>query len=269
MSARWVTAVAVATISLTTSLAMAACASGGPGSAGSGDEWPTGRTFLSTAVTDSGADRPLVEGTRLELRFQDDGTLGANAGCNHMGGAAEWTNGTLVVRDLAMTEMGCPDGRNEQDSWFIQVLTGSPKVDLSGNDLTLTQGALTIRFTDREVVDPDRPLAGTDWVVDTILDGDAASSVPPSPPATLRINDAGTFEATTGCAGGTLTGSAGARSGRISFIDVKATECATESNALDAAVRAVLRGEVSYEIKADRLVLTGADGHGLGLVAKG
>ena len=54
--------------------------------------WPQGRTFLSTSVTENGAPRALVDGTRIELTFAEDDRVTANAGCNIMGG-------TGVVRD--------------------------------------------------------------------------------------------------------------------------------------------------------------------------
>ncbi|HET6700264.1 MAG TPA: hypothetical protein VFH14_00565, partial [Gemmatimonadaceae bacterium] len=53
-----------------------------------------GRTFLSTGVIENGQAKPLVAGTRIRLSFDEEGRrIGANAGCNHMGGEARVENG--------------------------------------------------------------------------------------------------------------------------------------------------------------------------------
>ena len=67
-----------------------------------------GTEWLSTAVTEDGADRPLVDGTRIRLSFTD-GELAASAGCNTMGGAYRIEEGLLVVEGGGMTEMGCDE----------------------------------------------------------------------------------------------------------------------------------------------------------------
>ena len=77
-----------------------------------------GRTFLSTRVTRDGADRPLVAGSRIRLTFQADGTLGANAGCNSIGGAWKLEGGMLVYSVGSMTAMACEQPLMDQDTWL-------------------------------------------------------------------------------------------------------------------------------------------------------
>jgi heat shock protein HslJ len=233
---------------------------------GSGDPW--GRDFLSTAVTEQGQARPLVTGTRIRLSFTDDGRLAASAGCNSMSGPAEVRDGRLIVADLATTEMGCDAERHTQDQWLAEFLGSRPRFDLVEHELTLTGESAEVRLQDREVADPDRPLHGTRWVVDTIYDDDAASSVPQGAEAHLTLGD-GTFGGSTGCnqMGGNAADDEGA--GTITFSDVIATKIACEDDrmALERAVLSVLDGEVTYEITADRLTLTHPGGKGLGLRA--
>jgi heat shock protein HslJ len=231
---------------------------------------PWGRDFLSTAVTGKGQARALRAGTRIRLSFTDDGRLVASAGCNSMGGQAEVRDGRLVVAELAQTEMGCDPDRHAQDQWLAEFLGSRPRLDLVDDELTLTGESAEIRLQDREVADPDRPLKGTRWVVDTVSDGDAASSVPQGPEAHMTIGD-GTFGGSTGC--NQMGGNAAVddAAGTITFSDVIATKMACEDDkmALERAVLSVLAGEVSYEIKADRLTLTHPSGNGLGLHATG
>ena len=144
-------------------LALTACSTG-PEQTLDGTEW------LSTAVTEDGADRPLVDGTRIRVSFTD-GELAASAGCNTMGGAYRIEEGLLVVEGGAITEMGCDEQRHAQDDWLFGFLGSQPAIAQEGDKLTLTSGETVIALQDREVAEPDLPLTGTTWTVDTILCG--------------------------------------------------------------------------------------------------
>ncbi|MGH9035387.1 MAG: META domain-containing protein [Acidimicrobiia bacterium] len=239
--------------------------------AGGREDGPWGHDYLSVTVTEKGQERPLVSGTRIRLGFTDDGRLVANAGCNTMGGQAEVRDGRLVVADLATTEMGCDQERHAQDTWLADLLGSRPRFQLTGNDLTLTGDEAEIRLTDREVADPDRPLRDTRWVVDTVVDGEAASSVPEGADAHIILGDDNGFGGSTGCnqMGGTAV--VDEQAGTVTFSDVIATKiaCDDDTMRLERAVLSVLDGKVTYEIQADRLTLTHPDGNGLGLRATG
>lgn len=171
------------------------------GTAGPGGE-PWGRTFLSTSVTENGQPKPLVEGTRISLRFDGERRqLGAQAGCNSMGGPASFDDGRLVVDDLATTEMGCDPPRHAQDEWVSRFLTSRPRSTLDGPTLTLDNGTVRMVLEDRKVAEPDRALRGTKWVVDTIIEGETASSVPAGAEAHVVIGDGDDRDHFTGHAG--------------------------------------------------------------------
>jgi heat shock protein HslJ len=235
---------------------------------GGGDEsgglW--GRTFLSTAVTEKGEDRPLAPGTRLLLTFQD-GTLRAHAGCNHVTGPVSLDGGRLGVGALASTMMSCGDVLDGQDRWLAGFLSANPTWRLDGDDLVLSTGDTEIRLTDRRIADPDRPLRNTRWVVDSIIDNQSVSSVPAGVEAHLTFRDGDRVEGFTGC--NTFGGTAVERGGRITFSDVFATRmaCLGESGRLESAVLSVLDGQVNARVDADALTLTRADGRGLRLRA--
>jgi heat shock protein HslJ len=260
---------AVAALAATIVIMLAGCAVGADDPPGSGgqDGWPTGRTFLSTAIVESGQPKTLVEGTRIRLSFDEDGRVSAHAGCNHMGGVGRLDAGTLVVTELATTEMGCPGGLHEQDEWIAEVLTSGPTMGLAGDVLTLTGATTTITLLDREVADPDRPLVGTAWVIDSIITGDAVSSVPSDEPAVFSIDSSGAFHATTGCVGGQVRGQVEIAGDRVILTVTDELPCAGAGNGLDEAVRAILQGELTYEITASRLTLTAPGGDGLGMQA--
>ncbi|MBX6749916.1 MAG: META domain-containing protein [Micromonosporaceae bacterium] len=246
-------------------LVATACATPqGPGAPG--DEWPAGRDFLATSVTENGASKTIVEGTQVRVSFEAGGRISAYAGCNHMSGTGRIDSGTLVVTDLATTEMGCPGELMEQDAWVADLLTSRPTVRLAGDELTLATATITMVLLDREVADPDRPLAGTSWTVTTVYAGDGASTSIHPVPAVLTIDAAtGSFTATTGCVGGELQGTAIVAGSSITFGVTEEKPCVGGSNQVDAAVRATLTGEVTYEIEADQLRLLRPNGDGLGL----
>jgi heat shock protein HslJ len=242
-------------------------------STGSADGEPWGRTFLSTEVTENGRPKPLVAGTRITLNFIEDGhRLGANAGCNSMGGQATFGGGRLVVNDLATTEMGCDPPRHAQDEWVGRFLTSQPRWSRSGPTLTLDNGTVRIVLEDKKVADPDRSLRGTKWVVDTIIEGETASSVPPGADAHVILDEENRFTGNTGCNGMGGNGVVHEDRSTITFSEVISTKMACEDDRmrLERAVLGTLDGDVRYKIDADGLQLDGPEGRGLRLrAAKG
>jgi heat shock protein HslJ len=227
-----------------------------------------GHTYLSTAVTENGAAKALVTGTRIRLTFAEDGKrISANAGCNHLGGTARIDAGRLVVVDLATTDMGCDKPRHDQDEWLAKLLTARPSISLDRSELLLTTPSIQVRLQDREVADPDRPLIGTRWVVDTIVDRDVASSVPLGGVAHLTLAADGSLTGSAGC--NTMGGAYTSTGSTIRFTGIFTTKTACEDARmrLEQAVLGVLSGEVSYEIDADVLRVTHPSGRGLHLRA--
>jgi heat shock protein HslJ len=215
-----------------------------------------GRTFLSANVTDGGAPRPLVAGTQLRLVFQPDGNLGVTAGCNHIGGTYRIEGTTLLVEAGAMTDMGCDEPRHTQDEWIVRVLTSKPTLALAGADLRLTSGTVAIHLVDREVADPDRPLTGTRWVVDSIRNRDAVSSIPAGATAEILIVEDGTVELETGCNSG--SGRVATAGDQLRFSEIATTKrgCVGGADELERAVVGVLGADaIAWSIEADRLTL--------------
>lgn len=239
-------------------------APGGAGGPGVADDQLRGRTFLSTSVRDGAGQRQLVAGTRVSLRFTDDGRLLADAGCNTMAGSVDTRGGRLTVPDLAVTDMGCDPPRHEQDSWLAGFLGAKPSWRLDGSDLELSAGGTELVLADREVAEPDLPLEGTRWVVDTVVSGDVAASTPAGGTATVTFGT-GELAVDTGCNTGTggyqVTGATIA----VTAPAVTRKACAPDLMQLEQAVLAVLDGQVTFTVDADRLSLTHPSGKGLQL----
>ncbi|MGE5828183.1 MAG: META domain-containing protein, partial [Micromonosporaceae bacterium] len=207
--------------------------------------------------------KALVAGTRISIRFES-GRLNANAGCNHLGGPYSVESGTLVVNDLAMTDMACmPATRMDQDTWLAAVLTARPTIDLDGDTLMLASGPVELTMKDRRTVDPDRSLAGPRWRVESIIAGDAVSSTPQEAEAHLTFTSDGQVDGSTGC--NEFHGSYQAAGGMITFSKVGMTKkaCPGAVNVLERAVTALFDGRPApYRIEADQLTVTYPTGNG-------
>jgi heat shock protein HslJ len=225
-----------------------------------------GRTFLSTGATQDGAPRELVAGSRVQLSFVD-GRVSAQAGCNSIGGAYSVVDGTLVAEQLAMTEMGCSPELMDQDTWLADLLTARPAVATDGDILTLTTAATVLTLQDREVADPDRPLVGTTWRVDSLVTGESVSTTPGGAEATITFAADGSVQVRPGCNRGQGTWTEGEGTVTVGPLALTRMACPGDRGELEQAVLAVLgAGELEVDITADRLTLTAGD-RGLGLVA--
>jgi len=227
-----------------------------------------GRTFVSTGVTDGGAPFALVPGTRIRLTFEA-ANLGASAGCNLIGGEYRVDDGRLVFTGAVMTEMACQDGRDAQDQWLVSILGAHPSISLAGDVLALQAGRVTITLLDREVAEPDQPLAGPQWVVVGIISGDSVSSVPAGIFATLWFEASGQVAVNTGCNEG--SGHWVVRDDTLVITDLGLTKKACEPpiGEFESAILGVLRADtLTFEIDAASLTLSAADS-GLQLQALG
>lgn len=231
-----------------------------------------GRTFLSTEVTTGGKPRQLVDGTRVRLAFTEDGRLVADAGCNSMQGTVDLGEGTIAVDNLAATEIGCHQALHEQDAWLAELLARRPTWRLEGDRLVVSGGGTTLTLLDRRIADPDRPLVGTLWIVDTLIDGEVASSTvstvgADTPDATLQIVEEGAVLGSTGC--NQFRGSATVSGSTITFGEVIATRraCEPEVTKVERHILAVLDGEVRFGIEGGQLRLDHPGGKGLVLRA--
>jgi heat shock protein HslJ len=227
----------------------------------SADDQPLrGQTFDATSVTEGGKPYALVAGTRVSLAFTDDGRLAASAGCNTMSGAVRTDGDRLDIADLAVTDMGCDPPRHEQDEWLAGVLGDGPVWRQQDGTLTITAGDTELVLERRE----DRPLAG-EWTVDTVLDGQTASSTPAG--ASIAFAD-GRAEVNTGCNTGAADYTLAGDTIRFTHPVVTRKACPPDIMRLERAMLAVLDGEAGYAIDGDRLTLTTPSGEGLQLRAE-
>lgn len=211
-----------------------------------------GRMFLLVSAEGFEA----VEGTRPSLSFEDD-ELAAYAGCNHMQSRYRVTDGRLALDGIGSTDIGCFGPRSGQDEWYAAFLTSSPRLELNGDELVLRGDEATLRFLDREVANPDRPLVATLWTVSAFVEnggvsGGGAPSGMTIEPATLRFTADGEVAVDTGCNQG--HGRYRVDGDRITLSELAYTEEACALPVLEAKLQAVLSdGVLQFEIEAQQL----------------
>lgn len=222
---------------------------------GAGGGGQTGLAGLEFLLESAQGFTP-VAGTTVRLSFET-ANFGMSAGCNSMSGAYSQCDGKLCASDLSTTDIGCDPPRHSQDEWLADFVTSQPSLTHSGDRLTLTGTDATLEFVDSETADPDRPLTGRTWTIDTLLDGDVASSAPVQVPPTVQFFAAGTLEVNSTCHTG--IGYFTASGGTLTLSDMAYTQevCASMGNpAVAAHVEQVLGdGTVNFEIDAARLTL--------------
>ena len=255
-------------------LAILALVLGSQAGCSSGAEELTDRDYLSVAVTEGGAARALVNGTRIRINFgaaegndRAVGALVANAGCNSISGTYRIDGDRLVFDSAGMTEMGCDAERHAQDDWLAGFLASKPTVRFVKSDLTLDNGAISIRLLDREVAEPDLNIVGPTWTVESIIDGDAVSSVPEGATATLLFKADGSVEVDTGCNRGSGTWSLEGAGIRIENLMLTKMACAGAGAMLEGAVLGVLEA-AALQAQIDSNVLT-LSGGSTGLQLRG
>lgn len=249
-------------LTLAATLVLAACSAGGAGPASPATSpQPSGvpgapiaadldgRTFLSSGTT----GRQLAPGSVVRLTFEGV-RLAASAGCNQMSGEYEVVDGTLKVGPMNTTEMACDEPLMAQDRWLAGFLPDAA-VNLAGDTLTLAGGDDSLTLVDEETVNPDRPLEGTRWIVESIVAGDAVSSLPLGTNAAF-VFDGGTLRAEPGCNTGSGSYTLDGDDLAIGAIATTKMACERPAMELETAVLQVLDGRLTFSIDADTLTLT-------------
>lgn len=245
-------------------LVAAGCGDRG-GAAGAQPQLPTdplrGMTFVAGEVTVAGAPHTLVAGTEVSVEFTEDGRLIAQAGCNTMQGAVTTGDGKITLPEgLATTEMGCDPPRHQQDELIAGLLSGTPSWQLNAAELTITAGEDTLTLTEKSVAKPAQPLEGTTWTLDTLVDGQAAQSVPAGVPPVTAVFDGKAVRVETHCngVGGTYT----VEGDTITFELGPSTRmaCGDDIMLVENSVAEVMAGAATFTIDADKLTLKAPSG---------
>jgi heat shock protein HslJ len=244
-------------------LALTACGNepaAGSGSRSGSGESLTGRTFLSTSVTENGKPRALAAKSKVRLQFTTDGRLSWDAGCNSSQTTVSTSDGRLSLgKEIASTAMGCMGGLQEQDSWIARVLSAKPTWKLDGDKLVLSTESTTISLLDKESAEPDLALDGTKWKLTSVVSGQSASFQAGFEKVWLTLNGE-RVTGSTGC--NEFQGVVARATGKVTFGELATTRraCAGDAATVESLVLKGLKGELTYQIDGSKLQLRSAAG---------
>jgi heat shock protein HslJ len=105
-----------------------------PDAAVLGTDWSLTALVLG-AAPDGAVSSVLGDPT---LRFDADGSVQGETGCNAFSGPYELTDDAVRIDDLALTKIGCDGALLEQEQAILHVLEGDMDVAVDGDSLTLT-----------------------------------------------------------------------------------------------------------------------------------
>jgi heat shock protein HslJ len=224
-----------------------------------------GRKFISTSAT----GHELVSGSTVAIEFGDDGTVNLYAGCNlSQGSEPRWTGSHLSLTS-GWTEASCAPALSDEQDWFGKLMQAGVDLELDGDTLTMTSATATVTMIDRRVVDPDRPLEGTDWVIQGYFDTHTWSGTGIA--ATLHITNGHIdfFDGTntySGPQGPNAHVKIGADTVQVRG-DFTASSAGCQAGHTCSVDMSVLTHDFDYRITAGSLTITGPDGSGLDFVA--
>jgi heat shock protein HslJ len=270
-------------------MTLAACSSGPAGGDAASGGTATGGTATgaaSTGETATGESSPgsaegawtlvagrgpggalrLVDGRPVTLTVTGHEVRG-RAACNSYSGTATRDGDAFLPGAIARTQVACADDAvMALESAYFAALTTVTTATGTGDRLVLRGSAAELTFTRRAPV-AQAAVEGTRWNLDTLIDGERASTTLGA--AFLLLDGSGGLTGNGGCLdlagryrleGATLTMSG------LRLVEQPAADCGPEPAAQDARVMAVLRGPVAVEVDSRRLTLTSGS-LGLGFAA--
>jgi heat shock protein HslJ len=243
-------------------LVLAGC--GAPSAGGSPADDAVGEWELVSG-TASGRPLPQPAGSRATLTL-DGSQAGGTSFCNHYSATYRGNGGAIEFDAIGGTEMGCAPEVMEAEYAYSAALAEVDTVVVEAVDLVLTGPGVELRFRPVPEVPPSE-LVGTTWVLDTLLDGEVASSVVGG--SMVRLEADGTVTATTACH--TLSGTWTRDDDEVLVRDLVTQEldCPADFRTQDVHELAVLADGFRSSVEADRLTALDADGRGLVYRAEG
>lgn len=231
---------------------------------------PTGIDGTAWVMASGAGDEgviPIVDGWPITISF-DDGMLGGTAACNGYGGTFELDGDALLIEALSQTEMAC-DGGGASDvmrseALFLRALISVDRLTIVEDRLTLSGPSTELVFDLAEPV-PLAEFVGQLWLLDTIIEGETASTAL-GDPATLQLRDDGTLRGGTGCR--EFSGEYVTAGASVQFTTFGLTgDCSAELQEQDNQVVTVLGDGFTVEINRDRLTLSSRGNEGLSYTA--
>jgi heat shock protein HslJ len=221
---------------------------------------PTAFAWELASGSVDGAEIPVVDGHPITLSFSEDAATGT-AACNGYGATVTTSGAEITFSGLGATEMACsPDQVMESEQRYLEALPQVESWSSTDATLTLTGERVELLFEALPPV-PTAELTGTVWVLESLVDGDSASSVG-GERATLELFSDHSMLGSTGCRD--LHGRYEVVGTEVTMPEMAAEgECPPDLQAQDDQVISVLGDGFRASVEGQVLNLTSSGGLGL------
>ena len=216
----------------------------------------TNTSWVLTSYGDPASPQAVPAGTTITALFYDDGSVGGFSGCNQYAASYTLQDQQMTIGPVAMTQMACPTGM-EVEQAYLSSLGTAQQYAITGQELTITynEGAGLLTYTAANL-----PLEYTLWTLFTMNEQPVSTETPITAVFTPgETPDSGNISGSSGCntynAGYTLDGN----NLTVQPAAMTMMACATGMETEQAYLQA-LQASTSYQIFADKLVLTNPSG---------
>ncbi len=210
-------------------------------------------------VWELSAGLSMVDGYPITMSIDHAGVTG-RAACNAYFGTVTVNGSSISFGELGQTAMGCEPAVLAAENAFLTVLQLVSHFEFA-------EGALVLSSPEGDLVfKPVAPvqtaeLVDTTWVLETIIEGETASSVA-GDPATLLLGTDGSLTGSTGCR--TLNGRWHESGGVVIVPELSADGyCPEQLSDQDSLVVTVVGDEFRAVVDGEILTLTSMGGDGL------
>ena len=211
----------------------------------------------------------LVGESSVQVAFTLDGRIGFSAGCVGDGGEYSLEGDVLVVgrREGGIPDIACHEDIVVQEQWLSEFFRGRPKLTIEGSRLIVARENVVMTLLDRLVADPDRPLVGPKWNINTLGHGGYSSTVSYETVPWVTFSADGTLMLFGGCNQG--SGHYEATATRLTFDSVLFDDAVCPPGEglsvmeQETFLRQVFTGTADYRIEARSLSIVHTDGVGV------
>lgn len=215
--------------------------------------------WLLTHGTVDGDDLVLIDTHPVTIGVRQN-TIGGTAACNSY--FADPGMDGFLFGGIGSTEMACfPPETMDLEFAYLTALARTTHAATDGDDVVLTGDGVTLRFS-AIAPTPDAPLTDTEWLLDTLVDGQAASSTVGGYGGSI-VFAPNEVSGSDGC--NSFSGSYEIDGDTIRFGSLAQTlrGCPEDVGRQSDHVHAVIGSDPAFAIEGDRLTLTGDDGRAL------
>lgn len=244
---------------------LAACGVSVPGADGEADGAPPELAGTMWQLNSLNGEPPIAD-TEITLQFSETDATGVS-GCNQYGGPYTLEGSQLSFGEIASTMMAClePEGVMDQEQAYLGALQTVESARVANGQLELldASGSLVLAYTEQQPP-ADAALEGTNWVLETFIDGEMASSTVAGTTLTASF-EGGSITGEAGCNG--YGGSYEVDGSSLTTEEIVSTMmlCEEPEGLMDqeANFLDILNNAESYEIEGNSLTITASDGRGL------